>query len=63
MEFIPDAPAVNNNAPTKDAYEILSSDTLVATWNDKILTVHNESLLPLYLKNTRMQTLGLKHAP
>ena len=29
MEFIPDAPVVNNNAPTKDSYEILSGDTLV----------------------------------
>ena len=53
MEFIPDAPIVNNNAPTKDSYEILSGDTLVATWNDKVLTVHNESLLPLYLKKYR----------
>ena len=50
MEFVPDAPIVNSNAPSKDAYEILSADTLVATWSDKTLAVHNEALLPLYLK-------------
>ena len=50
MEFVPDAPVVNNNAPSKDAYEILSGNTLVATWDNKKLTVHNDSLLPLYFK-------------
>lgn len=32
-------------------YEILSGDTLVALWNDNKLTVYNEKLLPLFLKN------------
>ena len=31
-------------------YEILSGDILVAVWIDNILTVKNESLLPLFLK-------------
>ena len=49
MEFIPDAEP-KQCAVTKDAYEILSGDTLVAAWKDKFLTVCDESLLPLYLK-------------
>lgn len=32
-------------------YEILSGDTLVALWQDNKLTVYNEKLLPLFLKN------------
>lgn len=31
-------------------YEILSGDTLVALWQDGVLTVKNDALLPLYLK-------------
>ena len=31
-------------------YEIFSGDTLVAIWQDGVLTVKNEALLPLYLK-------------
>ena len=34
------------------SYEILSSDTVVALWQNKNLTVINEKLLPLYLKRT-----------
>ena len=60
MEFVPDKPILNKNAPTKDAYEILSGDTLVATWNDNNLTVHNESLLPLYFKTFDDSDLWLK---
>ena len=60
MEFVPDKPILNKNAPTKDAYEILSGDTLVATWNDNNLTVHNESLLPLYFKTFDDSDMWLK---
>ena len=60
MEFVPDKPILNKNAPTKDAYEILSGDTLVATWNDNNLTVHNESLLPLYFITFDDSDLWLK---
>ena len=60
MEFVPDKPILNKNAPTKDAYEILSGDTLVATWNDNNLTVHNEYLLPLYFKTFDDSDLWLK---
>ena len=60
MEFVPDKPILNKNAPTKDAYEILSGDTLVATWNDNNLTVHSESLLPLYFKTFDDSDLWLK---
>ena len=35
----------------KRNYEILSGETLVAIWENGNLTVKNESLLPLYLKN------------
>ena len=31
-------------------YEILCRDTVVAVWQDNILTVINEKLLPLYLR-------------
>lgn len=34
----------------KGNYEIFSGDTLVAVWQDGVLTVKNEALLPLYLK-------------
>ena len=60
MEFVPDKPIANKNAPIKDAYEILSTDTLVATWNDNNLTVHNEYLLPLYFKTFDDSDLWLK---
>ncbi len=36
----------------KNAFEILSGDNLVAKWENGILEVINEALLPLYLKNT-----------
>ncbi len=35
---------------TDRSYEILSGDTLVAVWKDKVLTVVHEELLPLYLR-------------
>ena len=35
---------------TNRNYEILSGDTLVATWQDNRLDVMNEALLPLYLR-------------
>ncbi len=34
----------------KKSFEILSSDTVVAVWNDGELTIVNDALLPLYLK-------------
>ena len=60
MEFVPDKPILNKNAPTRDAYEILSGDTIVATWNDKNLTIQNESLLPLYFKSFDDADMWLK---
>ena len=35
---------------TNRNYEILSGNTVVAIWQDNRLTVVNEALLPLYLK-------------
>ena len=50
MDFVPDEVAPGVATPTRDAYEILSGDILVATHNNNTLTVHNDALLPLYLK-------------
>ncbi len=41
-------------------YEIFSGNTLVAVWNNGQLTVKNEALLPLYLKNTQNADLWLE---
>lgn len=34
----------------KKSFEILSTDRVVAVWNDGELTIVNDALLPLYLK-------------
>ena len=44
----------------KRNYEIFSGNTLVAVWNNGQLTVKNEALLPLYLKNTHNADLWLE---
>ncbi len=41
-------------------YEILSGNTLVAIWTNNILTIHNETLLPLYLKKISNADLWLE---
>lgn len=41
-------------------YEILSGDNLVAIWQDNVLTVVNEALLPLYLKNIKNPDMWLE---
>lgn len=41
-------------------YEILSGDTLVALWSDDELTVYNEKLLPLFLKNVSSGDMWLE---
>ena len=41
-------------------YEILSGDTVVATWIDNQLTVTNEKLLPLYLKKIQNADMWLE---
>ena len=41
-------------------YEIFSGNTMVAVWNNGQLTVKNEALLPLYLKNTQNADLWLE---
>ncbi|MBE6871657.1 MAG: hypothetical protein E7491_06850 [Ruminococcaceae bacterium] len=44
----------------KRNYEILSGDTVVAVWENDILTVKNERLLPLYLKRIHNADLWLE---
>ena len=41
-------------------YEIMSGDTLVAVWKNSTLTVKNEALLPLYLKNIHHADMWLE---
>lgn len=43
----------------KRNYEILSGDTVVAVWQDGVLSVLNEDLLPLYLKRVSRADLWL----
>ncbi len=45
---------------TDRSYEILSADTLVATWKNGKLTVHNETLLPLYLRRIQNADMWLE---
>ncbi len=44
----------------KNNYEILSGDTLVAVWQNNELTVKNQDLLPLFLKNISNADLWLE---
>lgn len=44
----------------KNNYEIMSGDTLVAVWQNNNLTVINNELLPLYLKNISHADLWLE---
>ncbi len=44
----------------KNNYEILSDDTLVAVWQNNRLTVKNQDLLPLFLKNISNADLWLE---
>ena len=41
-------------------YEILSGDNLVALWNNNELTIYNEKLLPLFLRNFHNADAWLK---
>lgn len=41
-------------------YEIMSADTLVAVWENNVLTVVNEALLPLYLRRVPNADLWLE---
>ena len=45
---------------TNRNYEILSGDTLVATWQDNRLDVMNEALLPLYLRKIQNADMWLE---
>ncbi len=41
-------------------YEIISDDTVVALWSNSKLTVYDENLLPLFLKNISNGDLWLE---
>ncbi len=45
---------------TNRNYEILSGDTLVAVWKNNMLTVLNETLLPLYLRKIQNANMWLE---